>query len=189
MPSLVSYPIVLERLAAVGIRCVYPNSGAFGFEPSAAVHICGWIGGEDETIRAELRDKTRRFAAPLPDTLAAGVKRAWQTLGGALWIMPASHWSYELQFGNGDWLGDALAAMGIDPKPLAARADGTAVCFPPEESAGAESFVREILKNLRGSDFTLAFADQPVLAMLHHHCQVWWQSMEGGVMERIAASV
>ena len=35
-------------------------------------------------------------------------------IDGPAWVMPKSHWAFELDHGNGGWLGPALRAVGVD---------------------------------------------------------------------------
>ena len=55
-------------------------------------------------------------------------------------------------------------------------------CFP--------GFVQQLLTNLAGSDFALAFPSRPVICTLHHHKQVWWTTTDPDLLillEQLAA--
>ena len=51
MPRIIDYELVLERMAADGMRCLYYNGGAFGFPADQTVHTLGWVGPADDSIR------------------------------------------------------------------------------------------------------------------------------------------
>src|SRR4051812_15924843 len=114
MPTIVDYPLVVQRLAQQRLRCLYHNSGAFGFEPGIDAFMTGWIGADDPSIRPAARQSVIQFDPPHEPNVAAGFERVWRgSLAGPIWLMPASHWTYELDFGNADWLPDALRESGI----------------------------------------------------------------------------
>ncbi len=186
MPSIVEYDHVLARMRDLGLRCVYYNSGAFGFNSGIATSFVGWIGPEDPTIRPAARRNTRRVREPLVPTLASLATQAWLSLfPGPVWIMPKSQWAYELDFGSKAWLPDALNQAGVDVSRLAGRTDSPAVQFEPEEADRFTPVVESLLNNLAGSDFALAFAGWPVACTLHHHQQVWWISSDRQAIERL----
>ena len=67
----------------------------FGFP--AGGEMRGWVGPADETIRPAMKGKARSVKEPFERTLAEWASRAWrQILPGNVWVMPASHWSFEL---------------------------------------------------------------------------------------------
>jgi hypothetical protein len=176
VPTIIDYPDVLARMRSDGFRCLYHNSGAFGFAADVRPCVMGWIGPDDPTIRPESMSHVRHFPPPYEQNLADGFVRMWrQKLPGPAWIMPASHWSYELEFGNADWLPDQLRQIGIDPTSLRHRNNAAAIEFEPDESLAASELVSSMLELLRGSDFTLAFPGHAVICTLHHHKQLWWQ--------------
>ncbi|MBC8105545.1 MAG: hypothetical protein H7Z14_03055 [Anaerolineae bacterium] len=179
MPRIVDYEQVLEQMSAQRMKCLYHNSGSFGFHDGAAVQICGWIGPEDASIRHEALAQARPAPPPYEENLARLFERAWtELLPGPLWIMPASHWAYELEFGNADWMPAALREIKIDSADLQFRNNGAAIEFEMNESANASQFVERLLEHLAGSDFTLAFPGKPVICTLHHHKQLWWQAID-----------
>jgi len=182
VPKIIDYPDVLCRMTEAGFRSLYHNSGAFGFAADSSPHVVGWIGADDPTIRAEAMSRAQRVPPPYEQNLSALLVRAWQEgLPGPLWLMPASHWSYELEFGNFDWLPAALRQLAIDPASLQSRNNGAAIEFAPHESSYAGQFAKTLLELLHGSDFTVAFPGQPVICTLHHHKQLWWQTSDDAI--------
>src|SRR3954454_22096581 len=104
MPRIIDYPQVQREMTALGLRCLYHNSGAFGFETSDQPLTCGWIGPDDPTIRPEAMANVVRVSLPHSRSLARRLETLWlTTLRAPFWIMPASHWAYEMEFGNGPW--------------------------------------------------------------------------------------
>jgi hypothetical protein len=176
--QIVDYPRVLEQLTGLGLVCNYHNSGAFGFPAARACHIVGWIGGEDSTIRPEMRRQARLIPPPYEPNLSRLALQAWQRLvpGEPAWLMPMSHWAYELQFGGAAWLPGLLESVGVDPALLRPRNDAAAIAFDPAEPGAFERFLAGLLLNLGDSDFMLAFARPGVLCMVHHHRQLWWMT-------------
>jgi hypothetical protein len=186
VPTVIDYTTVLETLERSGLRCVYPNSGAFGLPPGGETHVIGWCAKDDPTIRAQVRSAIRVVPPPASQSLATMLRRAWQqNPPGPIWLMPASHWAFELQFGAADWLPSLLADHAIDPELLRPRSDGSAIQFQPEEADSFSAMVRSILERLVASDFTVAFPGRPVTAMLHHHQQIWWQTSDREVWDSI----
>jgi hypothetical protein len=179
VPRIIDYSIVLTTLEQSGLRCVYPNSGAFGLAADKTNHIAGWIAADDPTIRAELRAVVQIVPSPASRSLATLLLRAWrQHLPGPLWLMPASHWAYELQFGAADWLPALLADHCIDATVLQSRSDGSAIEFQLDETESPGALVEKLFDHLDASDFTAAFPGSPAVAMLHHHQQIWWQTSD-----------
>ena len=174
------------------MRCVYHNSGAFAFAEQPVITV-GWIGPEDSSIRAEMREMTITVSAPYDTTLAALARVAWQKhLPGVVWVMPKSHWAFELADGSRDWMPSALTDLGISTAELADHTDGSAIEFASQESDRFELFVTQLLRRLRMSDFAIAFPNQPVLGTIHHHKQLWWQTPDenlGKSLRALARSV
>jgi hypothetical protein len=193
MPTLVDYPRVVEQTAADGLVSLYPNSGAFGFPPQTPTHAVGWIGPDDPSIRAAARALTRPVPPPYEPTLAALAARAWrERLCGPVWVLPKSHWAYELQFGSHEWMPALLQEVGVPPDELASRHDGTALAFDPfdpAEQAGFERLVAGLLGRLLGSDFQLAWPGWPVVCTVHHHKQLWWTTTDAALHEALEAMV
>jgi hypothetical protein len=186
LPRIVDYPDVLNRMQSTGLRCLYHNSGAFGFADDVQTSIRGWIGPDDQTIRAEARAFVRSVAMPHEQTLAALATRAWsQLLPGVVWVMPKSHWSYELQFGSQAWLPALLGDIGIDSALLANRNNAAAIEFGLEESGQFTDFTAGLLGHLLGSDFLLAWPGRPVVCTVHHHRQLWWITSDAGLVQRL----
>lgn len=186
MPQIVDYPIVLDRMASLGMKSLYYNSGAFGPTDRSAANALGWIGGEDPTIRPEARALAKIVPAPVEQNLTKLVESAWKTiLPGPIWFMPKSHWAFELDFGNHAWLSPALEAVKVDWKLLAPRTNASAVEFGGSESSAAMALLQAILTHLAGSDFALAWPSWPVACTIHHHKQVWWMTADASLHERL----
>ena len=176
VPHVIDYPVVLTSLQSAGLKCVYPNSGAFGLAPACTQHVIGWACEDDPTIRPQARAALRIV---LDHPLPALLSRAWRHhLPGPLWLMPASHWAYELQFGSADWLPSLLSEHGIDPESLRPRADGSAIEFASGEADSFLALVQKLFTQVIASDLTVAFPGRPVVALLHHHHQIWWQTSD-----------
>lgn len=188
MPRVVDYDEVLSRLTAEGFDSLYPRSGAFGVpHPDKAVSI-GWLLTHDPTLR--------EMALPLahyvePATIESLIERfttAWISfLPGPIWLMPKSHWAYELQFGSAAWLPEALAAAGVNAASLADRADGSAVEFQSGESQSASLLLATLLANLSASDFLAAFPSRASVCTIHSHRQLWWTTSDFSVASRLAS--
>jgi len=169
-----------------GLESQYFNSGAFGFGSGVPTYVAGWIGPQDPTIRAGARQFTRNVPMPYAATLADLAALAWQkVLPGPAWIMPKSHWAYELDYGSKAWLPDALRNTGVNPAALEARNNAPAIEFLPDETPRFTAFVRSLLENLVGSDFSLAFPDHPVICTIHHHKQLWWVGDNQAIVQGI----
>ena len=120
--------------------------------------------------------------------MSRGAATVWQNdLPGVAWIMPLSHWAFELDFGSKPWLPQLIESAGIDPKMLASRSDASPIQFLADEAAQLQNFIQTLLENLSSSDFMLAFPSHPVLCTIHHHKQLWWTSSDRSVIERISS--
>jgi hypothetical protein len=184
--TIIEYQNALQRLGRQGLVCNYFNGGAFGFAQGVEAGILGWIAGEDPTIRPEMRANVRPFPPPAEEHLARASVAAWtDQLPGPAWIMPLSHWAFELDFGSKAWLPNLLQSIGIDPHQLAGRSDASPLEFGLEEAPDFEQFVQTLLENLTSSDFMLAFPDHPALCTIHHHKQLWWISSDRALIGRI----
>ncbi len=188
MPRLIDYNHVLERMKQEGFVPLYYNAGAFGFAPDATAQVVGWLGSDDPSIRNEARQFTIRVAAPYEQCLSHMLTEAWQShLPGELWLMPKSHWAYELDFGNTDWLPSALAELSIDAAKLKKLTNAAAIAFATDESDALQNFARTLFTHLHGSDFLAAFPSHKTLATLHHHRQIWWQTTNIEIAQRLRA--
>ena len=184
VPWIIDYPIVLDHMRSLGMRSLYYQSGSFGFGSEAPTHVVGWIGPADETIRPEAQPFTRQVAEPFEQNLAGLLIRAWrEILPGRMWIMPGSHWAYELDFGSREWMPAVLEHVGIDPGMLQSRTNAAAIEFAPDETAQAEHLVLRLLDMLAGSDFAVAFPHRPITCTLHHHKQFWWTSPDATLID------
>lgn len=190
MPRVLDYPTTLSTLQGQGLRSLYYNSGAFGF-PAGTLGLgyVGWMGPNDPTLRPHMLPLASPVPPPYPPTLARLASRAWSTFlpPGPAWVMPMSHWAYELDFGSHDWMPDALSEIGLDPAPLAECSTGNAVEFAATERSQFEQLLTRLLEHLRMSDFMLAFPGHPVLCTVHHHQQLWWQSPNTDLLATLRA--
>jgi len=179
LPWIVDYEQVLRQMRSQEMRCLYHNSGAFGFGDGVVVRSLGWMGPEDPTVRLSARAQARQVPPPYEQNLADLVVRAWrEVLPGKAWVMPRSHWSYELDFGSRDWLPAVLEHVGIDPGQLSSRNNAAAVEFTPTEREPFLHLTHSLLQMLLGSDFSVAFPGRPAACTLHHHKQVWWTTSD-----------
>lgn len=186
MPWIIDYPLVLDQMRSQKLKCFYHNSGAFGFGESVTTHVVGWIGPADPTIRPEMLDRARSIAEPYEATLAELALRAWrEVLPGRAWVMPASHWAYELEFGSREWMPPLLERIGVDPGLLARRNTAAAIEFSPDEAEPFAHLTHRLLEMLHGSDFTVVFPHRPALCRLHHHKQLWWTSSDATLAGRL----
>lgn len=176
-------------MTAAGLVSLYHRAGAFGFPPDSPTHFAGWIGPDDPSIREAARPHITRVGEPYAFNLATMLVRAWQTaLPCNAWLMPKSHWHYELHFGNRDLLEPLLLAAGVEPAILQDRNDGSAIVFSPDESDRLRDIVQHLLAGLRGSDFVLVFPDHRTVCTIHHHQQLWWQTTDAQLLSAIRQS-
>jgi hypothetical protein len=186
LPWIVDYEQVLSQMTRQGLRSLYHNSGAFGFGTGPQVHSVGWVGPEDPSLRADAEQACVQIAAPYEATLSALVVRAWRDdLPGKVWLMPKSHWAYEIEFGSRDWMPSLLEGAGVDAGLLQPRPNAAAIEFNLTEAGPFAHVVQTLLRMLLGSDFALAFPGRPVVCTLHHHKQVWWQSTDSGLVDAL----
>src|SRR3954470_19471633 len=137
-------------------KSLYYNSGAFGFSPDVQPQIVGWLGPPDSTLRDSAAAMAISVAEPDEENLARLLIRAWQEyLPGRAWVMPMSHWSYELDFGSRDWMPATLEGIGVDPGLLMTRNNAAAIEFAADEHVALERFVTRLLQMLTQSDFAL----------------------------------
>lgn len=177
-------------MQSTGLRSLYYNSGAFGFADDVATTRLGWIGLPDETIRPAMRALTRLVESPVEENLSRLFIRAWrEVLSENIWIMPASHWAFELDFGSADWMPAELTKLGIDSKTLQPLTNAAAIEFSLNEADAAEQFIRELLMKLRSSDFYIAFPGRRAVCMLHHHKQIWWISADDRISRGLNAII
>lgn len=187
MPWIINYPTVLERLLADGLVCRYPRGGAFGFD-GEGTWMRGWLGPADATIKPAALAWARQVDEPFDVNLAQLARRAWlECLPGNVWIMPGSHWSYELNHGSRDWMPALLERIELDPGLLVGRNDASAVEFAPAEAKLFEHFVQRLLTQLWQSDFTIAFPGRQTVSLLHSHTQLWWMTQDRKVLSELDA--
>jgi len=186
VPRIIDYPEVLDRLTKQGLVCNYHNSGSFGFPRGSEIQIRGWIGPPDSTIKPALLDRAQSVPLPYEMNLAKAATKAWrETLPGPAWLMPSSHWHFELHDGSRDWMPAALAELGLDAADLRDRNNGAAIEFQPQESDLFCPFVQKLLTHLNVSDFQLAFPGRPALCMVHHFKQLWWTTTDGAIARHL----
>jgi hypothetical protein len=180
MPHIVDYALVLEKLLGRGLVSLYHNSGAFGFPRSEDVKLLGWIGPDDGSIRTDLCKRTRRVPEPHAATLAHRLVAAREILAGEAWLMPKSHWHFELHDGHPRLLESLLPAIGIEPSTLRDRNDGSAIAFSIDDDDLLRHTTARLLGGMRQSDFSIVFpeAASPAIVTLHHHRQIWWQTID-----------
>ena len=175
MPAIVEYELVTLRLTGDGFQCNYPNGGSFRFAPAIRTEVRGWITHPDPTIRPEMQPSIRLIPPPSEHNLAALAARTWcDLLPGPAWIMPAAHWSFELEHGDRQWLPALLKSIAINSADLSPRTNAAAIEFTPADAPLFEQFLAGLFYALTGSDFTLAFPGRPAIATIHHHKQLWW---------------
>ena len=176
MPGVIDYSVVLPRLRERGFISLYHNSGAFGFPADAQVTSIGWLEADDPTIRPAARSLVRRV-----ESIEKLLPQALERIAGDAWLMPKSHWHYELHFGNRELLEALLPRLGIDPAMLRDRNDGSAIEFSTQKRDLLKQAVREMLGALVGSDFSIVFADAATVCTIHHHRQLWWQTTDKSI--------
>jgi hypothetical protein len=146
----------------------------------------GWVGPPDPTLQPAALPLVRRVTEPYAPNLAAAAVRAWlEHAPGDVWLMPKSHWAFELDHANGAWMPELLRRVAVDPAALAGRNDGSAIEFAPGESALLALALEELLTKLWGSDFALAWPGRPIVCTVHHHTQLWWTSSDAGFIEAL----
>ena len=185
MARIIDYADVLKQVETLGLRCVYYNTGALGFPAGETPHVVGWLGANDPTIRPAMAANSVHVPPPYAKNLAERLGQFWPGLiDGEAWLMPKSHWAFELDHGNGPWLAPALAAVGIDPEILRPRTTGDSIAFPPGEN-GLFGLVETLLANLKTSDFAVLFPGHRLLLTLHHHQQLWWQVENAEISKKL----
>jgi hypothetical protein len=183
MPRIIDYAIVLEQMQRGEFRCLYHNSGAFGFLDESGTASIGWIGAADATLKPAAQALARIVAQPIEGNLSMLALRAWSDhLPGAVWVMPKSHWAYELEFGSRQWMGALLEKIEVDSALLMGRNNAAAIEFQSGEEERFQFFVQQLLTNLAGSDFLLAFPQYKTICTVHNHKQLWWTTGDEGIL-------
>ena len=186
MPRIIEYSVVRDTMLRQAFVLLYHNSGAFGFPPQATTRSVGWAGPPDETIRPAARALVRHVPPPFERNLAELAAVVWQEhLPGTAWVMPRSHWAYELDFGSRDWMPALLHAIDVRADELVNRNDGAAIEFDPPERGRFVTLVEGLLARLLGSDFALAFPGRDALCTVHHHKQLWWTTSSDPVLDAL----
>ena len=186
MPWIIDYQMVLEQMRSQKFKCHYYNSGAFGFPDLSMTRTLAWVGPEDPTIKPSARPFIRQVAEPYEETLAAMATKLWlEQLPGRAWVMPMSHWAYELSHGSREWMPALVEGLDVDPGLLQTRNNAAAIEFAPSEPQRFEHFVGRLLMLLNGSDFMIAFPGRSTLCTLHHHKQLWWTTTNEPVIEAV----
>ena len=83
--------------------------------------------------------------------------RVRKMIEGEAWLMPKSHWHYEMHFGNGALLEKVLGEIGIDAVELRDRNNGAAIEFSIDENDSLKRAIRALVGGLVQSDFLVAF--------------------------------
>ena len=183
MPKVIDYTVVLNQLQKRGLKSLYHNSGAFWFTDGVETFSRGWIGPEDASISHSARLLVRRAAEPFAENLTSLFTQFWQRKSpGKIWIMPKSHWAYELQFGSREWLPRVLDGIGVDSRQLENLNNAAAIEFDSAELEVAGSLVGELLARLVGSDFQAVFADYRTICTIHSRTQLWWTTVDPTVI-------
>jgi hypothetical protein len=183
VPRIIDYADVRKTMLSEGFLSLYHNSGAFGFADAAGALSVGWVGPPDETIRPAARSLTRHVPPPFERNLAELAAVAWQEhVPGHAWVMPRSHWAYELDFGSREWMPSLLESIGVDAGLLVPRNDAASLEFAADERESFVRLVEGLLGRLLGSDFAVMFPGRPVLCTVHHHKQLWWTSSDAAVI-------
>ncbi|GIW75857.1 MAG: hypothetical protein KatS3mg104_0920 [Phycisphaerae bacterium] len=186
---VIDYQHVLQRARELRLKCVYYNSGAFAYPSDRAseIRIIGWLGPEDPTIRSDLPATLVQVQPPFECNLARKLVKTWMArIDGPAWVLPKSHWAFELDPIHGVWLTEALERLGIDPGLLHNRPNAAAIEFCSDERAELEELVRRLLTHLSQSDFTILFPHHTHLVTIHHHKQLWWQTEDGVLAVELA---
>jgi hypothetical protein len=135
-----------------------------------------------------MRPNVRGVSEPFAANLANWAAQAWQRLlPGSLWVLPASHWSFELTHGSQHGLSDLLVAAGIDSTLLIGRTNAAAIQFLPPEDRRFRQFIEGLLHGLVSSDFTLVFPGRATICTVHHHKQLWWVSIDQQIVSGLDA--
>lgn len=175
MAAIVDYAIVLQTLTAQGLKCLHYNGGVFGFLQDTPVRHVGWLTGDDPTLTAVARASAHLVSPPTSSTLSRGLIETWTSnLAGPLWILPGSHWAYELTYGGQKKLADLLNRLSIAPDSLSNRTTADAIAFELSDIEPAMAFCTHLLDLLNVTDFTAIWPQSRVTALLHHHRQIWW---------------
>jgi hypothetical protein len=186
MPTIVDYPTVLDLLTRQGLKSLYHNSGAFGFGSDVATTSRGWVGPVDPSIRASAMPIVRHMLPPYAQTMTDLMIQLWQSdLPGPVWVMPKSHWAYELEFGSREWLPDLLQRIGVDSTRLLRLNNAAALAFSPEEIQPLQLLVRELLCYLVGSDFQMVFFNHRTICTIHSRQQLWWTTADPIIVQRM----
>ncbi len=187
MPSIRPYPEVLLAMQSMGLVCNYHNSGAFGFPRGTPSVYRGWIGPDDPTIRPAVREFVRQMPPPHEPNLARMARDVWLRLSeGPAWIVPMSHWAFEMDHGSRDWLPGVLDEMGIDSAVLTPLNNAAAIEFGRDEGEAMNLFVEKLLGRLSASDFALLLPRFPLVCTIHHHKQLWWVCQSEEIMAAVA---
>lgn len=196
MPVIIDYSIVRQTLQAAGLECLYHNSGSWGYPPPAhstspspspllgkEIFTLGLLLADDPTLRQQARPMAKLIDKPVPASLAYHVLGALAGLSQPLWLMPGSHWAYELTFGTPpmtDWLEQAGLT---DAQQLTARNDGSAVAFSPAEFSKLAGVLSQFWSFRTDSDYRLYAPNGQAIVHVHHHRQAWVLTPNEGIIK------
>jgi hypothetical protein len=123
---------------------------------------------------------------PFDETMTAALIDVWtQTLPGTVWLMPKSHWAYELDFGHRDWLPGVLEQIGVDGAALVGLNNAAAIEFAATDKNALAHIAGQLLNRLVSSDFQLVFLDHSTICTVHTRCQLWWTTTAARVIDRL----
>ncbi|MGA2497183.1 MAG: hypothetical protein ABSH20_05550 [Tepidisphaeraceae bacterium] len=186
MPAIRPYPDVLLAMQRMGLVCNYHNSGAFGFPRGSPTVFCGWVSLDDPSIQPAAREFARQVPPPHEANLARMARDVWLKLtDGPAWIVPMSHWAFEMDHGSRDWLPGVLGNLGIDAAELLPLSNAAAIEFGRDEADAMSLLVENLLTRLTASDFALLFREFPLVCTIHHHKQLWWVCQSEEVLGRL----
>ncbi|MEM6315830.1 MAG: hypothetical protein AAF743_17205 [Planctomycetota bacterium] len=156
MARIIDYERVVRTLTRQGLTQAYPNGGAYQLSDAT---VTGYVTAPDPSIRPGFDVRT-------VDDLPAILTELWHDIGGPLWLTPAHHWAHELDHGgNGQAVLDAAGVTLDRPANLAHAL----------ELSDTDDVSAVLAVLFRHSDWFASFPghDRPVVAMLHHHGQLW----------------
>src|SRR5688572_23101222 len=77
MPTIIDYPLVLDRMQGLGFVCNYHNGGSFAFPKGAPTHVVAHVGPPDLTIRPAALPFAIPIDPPHERNLARLASRLW----------------------------------------------------------------------------------------------------------------
>ncbi len=176
-------------MRGMGLRCAYYNSGSFAFDAGreAGARIVGWVGPDDPTIRNDLPASIVNVVEPYAQNLADKLLTIWPgVIDSPAWVLPKSHWHFELDHHGRDWLPGAIERIGVDPGLLLSRTNAAAIEFVADERDLLQAFVTTLLTSLTLTDFAILFPHFSHRVTIHHHKQLWWQTEDDALAVKLS---